>query len=86
MTGFLLLNSPVLGQDEANEEADFLAELDAAAQWERNGTGKIDKMATIQIPQGYRFTGEEGTEEILVIAAIAGIFKWFKRMFTGRSE
>ncbi|MCG8600033.1 MAG: DUF2167 domain-containing protein [Verrucomicrobiales bacterium] len=64
----LLLSSAFLSaQDEANDEAEFLAAIDAAAEWERNGTGEIGKIAKVAIPQGYRFTGEIGTEQILAM-------------------
>lgn len=60
-----LLTPTMRAQDEAAEEAAFLEGLEAAAKWEKAGTGKLGNIATVAIPEGYRFTAKAGTEAIL---------------------
>lgn len=52
-------------QNSTAEETDFLAELDAAANWKKEGTGKLGDIAKLEIPGGYRFTERDGAERIL---------------------
>ena len=33
--------------------------------WEREGVGKLGRIAQIEIPEGYRFTGKRGTEKLM---------------------
>ena len=49
-----------------DEEAEAqLMELIESFGWEREGTGKLGSQATINIPDGYRFTGRPGTEKLM---------------------
>ena len=48
--------------DDSNAEA---AKEDEPSIWQLEGTAKVGERALLDIPEGYRFTASEGTQEVL---------------------
>ena len=52
--------------------------------WEREGSGNLGSQATIEIPEGYRFTGRSGTEKLMQLFGNQPSPSCCLRQFTSR--
>ncbi len=60
---------PAAAQDETPEEpgaeTNPVVEMIRNLDWKTEGVGKLGAMASIAVPEGYRFTGSEGTIKLM---------------------
>ena len=62
----LLICSPLVAQDNtADDQYSEIQKEFAKIKWQTEGSGKLRNMAEIEIPQGYMFTGRDGTVRYL---------------------
>ncbi len=67
----LAANLPLFAQEAEKEmtpeeaEAQFMAEIEGMAKWEKEGLGKLGSIATVEIPGGFRYTGSKGAGDVL---------------------
>ncbi|MCB1089188.1 MAG: DUF2167 domain-containing protein [Verrucomicrobiae bacterium] len=59
-------DKPAAEQEMSEEEAQkaFMEHVESLG-WQRDGVGSLKSEAEIQIPEGYRFTGTDGTQKLM---------------------